>query len=72
VISRSHSEAEVSAIHMNSLKAAGSRNMIVIKSLCPGHNLTRESLIVLAKAFTSFSGVHFPRDYTGGKDLVIK
>jgi hypothetical protein len=57
---------------MDSFKAAGSDGLRFIESLCPGHNLTRESLIVLAKAFSWISGVHFPRDYTRRRDLVIK
>jgi hypothetical protein len=69
---RHHSEAEVSAIHMNNFKAEGSRGLMFIKLLCPGHNLTRESLIVLAKTFASISGVRFPRDYARRRDLVIK
>jgi hypothetical protein len=70
---RSHqSEATISAQHMGSFKAEGSAGMLFLQSLCPGHRLARESLIVVAKVLSIISGIHFPRDYTRRKDLIVK
>jgi hypothetical protein len=57
---------------MGSFKAEGSAGMLFLQSLCPGHHLARESLIVVAKVLSIISGIHFPRDYTRRKDLVVK
>jgi hypothetical protein len=70
---RSHqSEATISAQHMGSFKAEGSAGMLFLQKLCHGRRLARESLIVVAKVLSIISGVHFPRDYTRRKDLIVK
>jgi hypothetical protein len=65
-------EQEISDLHTGGFSADGSRGLRFLERICPGHNLTRESLVALGRVFSLISGVKFPRDFTRRRILVIK
>jgi hypothetical protein len=65
-------EGEISKLHLGLFTAEGSPGLMFVESLSPGHNLTRESLIIVAGICSAVSGVRFPRDFTRRRDLIIK
>jgi hypothetical protein len=66
------SEAKISELHLGRFAAEGSAGLHFLETLCPGHDLTCESLVALARVCSVISGVQFPRDFTRRRDLVIK
>lgn len=65
-------EREISKLHLGPFTAEGSPGLTFLESLSPGHSLTQESLIIIARICSIISGVRLPRDFTRRRDLVIK
>jgi hypothetical protein len=65
-------EGEICKEHLAGFSPDKSRALTMLETLTPGQNLTRESLIVLAKLFSHISRIQFPRDFTRQRSLVIK
>jgi hypothetical protein len=65
-------EGAISDLHMGPFTAEGSPGLRFVESLSPGHSLTRESLIIVARICSALSGVRFPRDFTRRRNLIIK
>jgi hypothetical protein len=66
------SEGKISELHLGRFTAEGSAGLRFLETLCPGHDLTRESLVLFARVCSAISGIQFPRDFTRRRDLVIK